>query len=307
MQHHAVAFGCHWLSDLPLPHFAPLQPADSAPRDRVLVFQVPALADRPGLRREPLRNVLPAADGFRYLDPAGAAIDVYTPGRIDAAFPAAVAPVLPLAFFGTVTGLLLALLGRVPLHGSAVELDGEAILLCGPSGAGKSTAAAALIACGARLISDDLSALTLVHGDPHLLPGRTSLRLYPEVAGFLHAHCQWQSEPVEATGKLAVFPARVPPTQTVPLRTVLLLGEPATPPRSDASTLAEQLYRPAWMQVLPGRTQRLATLGIAAARISIRSHPPLRAESSRQLLTLGRQLLRAAHRNDPAHPASESP
>lgn len=46
------------------------------------------------------------------------------------------------------------------LHGSAVELAGQGILILGPSGAGKSSLARDLIVLGANLIADDQTVLT---------------------------------------------------------------------------------------------------------------------------------------------------
>lgn len=58
--------------------------------------------------------------------------------------------------------------GLFPLHGSAVEIDGQVVILLGERGAGKSTLAAALMRAGHRLIADDVSvispALTVASG-----------------------------------------------------------------------------------------------------------------------------------------------
>src|SRR5215203_5858792 len=46
------------------------------------------------------------------------------------------------------------------VHATAVAIEGRAVLLRGPSGAGKSDLALRLIDAGARLVSDDQSALS---------------------------------------------------------------------------------------------------------------------------------------------------
>src|SRR5437588_4116292 len=51
---------------------------------------------------------------------------------------------------------------RVLMHGTAVAIDGRAVLLRGPSGAGKSDLGLRLIDAGARLIADDQSELQRV-------------------------------------------------------------------------------------------------------------------------------------------------
>lgn len=65
----------------------------------------------------------------------------------------------PTVLVGIGLGLLLHRRGIVCLHGSVVLVGGRAIALLGESGAGKSTAAAALVAGGGTLISDDIAAL----------------------------------------------------------------------------------------------------------------------------------------------------
>jgi len=59
------------------------------------------------------------------------------------------------------------------LHASAVERDGQALLMTGMSGAGKSTLAALLMARGWRLMGDEFALLDpatgLIHGFPRLI------------------------------------------------------------------------------------------------------------------------------------------
>jgi hypothetical protein len=49
----------------------------------------------------------------------------------------------------------------LPLHGSAIAIDGKAYAIVGDSGAGKSTLASALLKRGFQLISDDVIPVTL--------------------------------------------------------------------------------------------------------------------------------------------------
>ena len=59
---------------------------------------------------------------------------------------------------GPVMGFVLRLRGQIPLHASAVDIGGSAILLMGPPGAGKSTTAACFAQLGNPLLSDDIEA-----------------------------------------------------------------------------------------------------------------------------------------------------
>lgn len=62
---------------------------------------------------------------------------------------------------GTCMGALMMLRRTLPLHGSAVVIDGRAYAFLGDSGVGKSTLAAALVHRGYTFLSDDVIAATL--------------------------------------------------------------------------------------------------------------------------------------------------
>ncbi|MBV8517037.1 MAG: hypothetical protein JO197_06480 [Acidobacteria bacterium] len=81
-------------------------------------------------------------------------------------------------------GLAAALhLRRVPLlHASVLATDGGAIALMGTPGAGKSTTAAAFVARGHALLSDDLAALAIDDDGIRVQPGYPRLRLYADSA-----------------------------------------------------------------------------------------------------------------------------
>lgn len=73
-------------------------------------------------------------------------------------------------------------LSGVPLlHGCAVEIRGRAVVVLGPSGAGKSTLAAALVAAGHALLSDDVAAVES-GPEPVVQPGAPRLRMAPASA-----------------------------------------------------------------------------------------------------------------------------
>lgn len=50
------------------------------------------------------------------------------------------------------------------MHASCVAVSGRGLLITGPSGSGKSSLALALMACGADLVADDQTELTLQAG-----------------------------------------------------------------------------------------------------------------------------------------------
>lgn len=77
---------------------------------------------------------------------------------------------------------LLLISGRVPLHGSAVEVPGtgRAAVVMGPPGSGKTTVGASLVAVGGRMLSDDVVSLARVGDRLCVEPGARVLRLRRE-------------------------------------------------------------------------------------------------------------------------------
>lgn len=66
-----------------------------------------------------------------------------------------------LYILGTCMGALLMQRKSLPLHGSAIVIDGKAYAIVGDSGAGKSTLASAFLKKGYQLLSDDVIPVTL--------------------------------------------------------------------------------------------------------------------------------------------------
>ncbi len=93
------------------------------------------------------------------------------------------APDIRVFLLGSVLSVLCYKRGLLPLHASAVEVGGRALLLAGESGLGKSTLAAALVARGHRLLSDDVCALDpAAPGGPLLWPSFPRLKLWEDAA-----------------------------------------------------------------------------------------------------------------------------
>ncbi|MDB5705510.1 MAG: hypothetical protein JWN66_2626 [Sphingomonas bacterium] len=208
-------------------------------------------------------------DGLRYVPEAGTAIDLY-PDEMRVA--QAVARPLSPYFYGTATGMMLALHGLLPIHGSAVEIGGRAVLLCGASGMGKSSFAAALIGHGARLIADDLTALSFdAAGAPCVLPGRTGMRLHRAAAANLGARTGALPPTDEPDGKLWFTPPRIGGRAAAPLDRILILCEDATRPlpRVLASLLVGQLFRRNLLLGLDARDSVYRMLRDLADRVPI--------------------------------------
>ena len=119
-------------------------------------------------------------------------------------------------------GILAHRRGLLTLHGSAVEVDGRAVVLLGPKRAGKSTAAAALVARGHRLLTDDLVVLDLDEEGARVRLGPTQVKLWPassEVLGLSDA-----VEPIVDGFAKGVWHGAPPAEAKAPVALVCSLG-----------------------------------------------------------------------------------
>jgi hypothetical protein len=86
-----------------------------------------------------------------------------------------------LYLLGTCMGAILLQRKILPLHGSAVVIDGKAYGFVGNSGAGKSTIASAFLNNGFQLLTDDVIAITLSHEDiPVVTPSYPQQKLWQD-------------------------------------------------------------------------------------------------------------------------------
>jgi hypothetical protein len=85
-------------------------------------------------------------------------------------------------FLGHVLSFSLLARGNESLHGSAVAVNGRAVVFLGECGSGKSTLAAAMIARGYPVITDDVVVLRRLEGRWLLQPGAPRLKLFPATA-----------------------------------------------------------------------------------------------------------------------------
>jgi hypothetical protein len=128
---------------------------------------------------------------------------------------------------GPVLSYALLNLGLDSLHASVVEIEGNAVGFLGDSGFGKSTTAAALVAAGARLVSDDI----LVPFQPgtneiHALAGPARSKVTPLAHGEFFP--ELQAVPIEdGTRVLVNLPEEKCVTTSVPLVHLFVIRERA--------------------------------------------------------------------------------
>jgi len=267
VKHSAVAFGLVWRSDVPLPNF---EPVDEATADVEVCIVRETLAREEVARH---RNAVIFEDGVRYYAYDGSVLDIVGTNRIDVMPGPNWQGALPVHFWGTISALLLALRGFLPIHGTAVEVGGRAVLLCGRSGAGKSTVAANLVALGAKLISDDLSVLRMVPGDvPRLLAGRPGMRVHRETADWLLSQAKVDSVVPSYDSKVVVRPLRVEAFSQLPLERIVLLDseEAALPKMFLSAVLRAQIFRREIMRKLSGHNTRMDAIAEIVERIDIK-------------------------------------
>ena len=81
---------------------------------------------------------------------------------------------------GTCMGAILMQRKVLPLHGSAIAINGKAYAIVGDSGAGKSTLALAFLNRGFRLLTDDVIAVSLKDQIPYVTPSYPQQKLWRE-------------------------------------------------------------------------------------------------------------------------------
>jgi hypothetical protein len=89
---------------------------------------------------------------------------------------------LRMPLLGPVFAMMLHFRGLYVLHASAVSIGGAGAIFLGKKRAGKSTTAAALVAAGHQLISDDVVALDFSGGQPVIVPAFPQVKLEPSAA-----------------------------------------------------------------------------------------------------------------------------
>ncbi len=272
LPHRARAFGLDWAADVALGRFDPDGVSGSAADFEV--SQADHLPPRQAIARKGRGEIY--GDGFRFRWANVATFDVHPGGQIRYLPGDGWRGRMPDAFYSTVAALALSGTGRLPLHASAIELDGRAVLFAGKGGAGKSTLTAELLAEGARLLGDDLSVLTPPQGTSGFMVarGRPAMRLHPATAALLNgADCELV--PDDVRGKLLVRPVQRAADAPFPLAGIFLLGEAAgaVAPAEAMRLLPPHLFRPKWLRATPGHGERSARLIELAGKVPVRGLP----------------------------------
>lgn len=174
--HFYRAYGLTVRSELALPELVAVEPA---PADVTIRF---AQTERPAPASG---SAFEFGDDTQYLAWSGAgAFHIRGTSEIDVERAAGVDDrVLALPLLGPVMAMLLHLRGKLVLHASAVAVGDRGAIFLGDKRAGKSTTAAALVADGYRLLTDDVLAIdAMPTGGLGILPAYPQLKLAPDSA-----------------------------------------------------------------------------------------------------------------------------
>jgi hypothetical protein len=151
---------------------------------------------------------------------------------------------------GQVLSCSLVAFGIEPLHGTVVTIGRSAVALLGDCGYGKSTLAAALLAHGGRILSDDVVALAERNGRWTVQPGVPRLKLFPSVAKRLLGPAARGAPMNRATVKMSLplgpaDSARAPAT----LAALYVLSDPAKRPPSPRPRVETLVNGEAFLEV----------------------------------------------------------
>ena len=144
---------------------------------------------------------------------------------------------------GSVYSAIASINGLVPIHASAISIDGRVFAFTGPAGAGKSTLVAALAGVGLPMFCDDTLVLDLSEPDRILcLPGHKRLKLRPDAVELTGAR---REEKVSATvDKYYASPKGGSVAMTLPLSELIFLEvgpDPRVIPISGAARFARMI------------------------------------------------------------------
>lgn len=185
LPHRYRVFGDALVSDLELPDLSRAHAAEPPRWTVTVAHQAPPAIEAALVGARQLGSeaytLWRMSDGFRLEYSHAGIFDITDRGsRIVWYSRADVIPELVRAIvLGPALALALELSGLFCLHGSAVRLGDSAVAFVAPKHHGKSTLATALTAAGARLIADDLVAVS--PGPPAIVrPGVASVRLRPD-------------------------------------------------------------------------------------------------------------------------------
>jgi hypothetical protein len=177
----------------------------------------------------------------------------------------------------SVLGALLHQRGQLPLHASAVLVDGGCIGFLGDSKQGKSTLAAALRRRGRPTLCDDVCAVTFAGGTPVAWPGIRRVKLRADAAEAVGQSTE-KAPRVHPGDERYGFPEESPlPDRPYPLRRLYVLRKPGGESEGISRLrgieavrrLMDFTYRPQFVEALAGGTTYFAAWTAVARSVGL--------------------------------------
>jgi hypothetical protein len=126
---------------------------------------------------------------------------------------------------GSALGVLCHQRGLLPLHASAIEIDGRTVAFAGSSGAGKSTVAAYFHGRGYRVLTDDLCVVSIAEdGTPRAWPGPPRIKLWRDAVDALGYKDQALAPAVDGLEKYQLPTSSGEESEALPLAKLYVLG-----------------------------------------------------------------------------------
>jgi hypothetical protein len=150
--------------------------------------------------------------------------------------------------------------GYEPLHATSVVIDGQAIAFLGSSGFGKSSLAAAFLADGHRLLTDDMLLLRRTDGGYQAQPGPSRIKLFPKMARrFLEGTSS--AVPMNSETEKLVLPLSADHRQPdpAPLRVLYALSAPREVRRKQRIQITSLTPRETFIELIRGTFNYLIT------------------------------------------------
>lgn len=177
---------------------------------------------------------------------------------------------------GPVLSFALLARGIEPLHGTATVIDGSAVVFLGGCGRGKSTLAAALLARGFPVLTDDLVALVRRNTQWFVHRGLPRLKLFPSIANRVLEIGSPQPRLNAGTTKLVLPLERGHARQPlVPLRSIYVLAPPGNSTTRTTVRIETLAARDVFLEIVGAafnlavvERERLANQFVFARRLS---------------------------------------
>lgn len=123
---------------------------------------------------------------------------------------------------------VVAHLGGIVLHASAVQLEGGGVVFLGESGWGKSTLAASFHQNGYQVLTDDCLLVTMVRDQVHCVPGYAGSRLWVDSFEAIMGEQAVFGQVAQYSSKRRLIPDKnkVTVKGEIPVRAIIVLADP---------------------------------------------------------------------------------